>query len=95
MVVENCSYNVLLGKDFLLKKKANVEFSSCLLKLSNFEIDFVALKERKLVATVADFNISARSTVAIQTKLSTDNMISSDMLKVDLQRTISILLLEL
>ena len=78
--MKNFSYNFLLGKDFLLKNKANFDFSSCWLKLFNVEIDFVAPKERKLVATVADLNIAARSTVAIQTQLSTDSMISSDML---------------
>ena len=79
-VVKHFSHNFLLRKNFLLKNKANVDFSSCSLTLSNVELDFVAPKERKLVATVADCNIAARSTVAIQTQLSTDSMISSDML---------------
>ena len=62
------------------QKQGDFRLFQLLLKLSNVEIDFVAQKERKLVATVTDFNIAARSTVAIQTQLSTDSMISSDML---------------
>ena len=40
VVIEHCSYNYLLEKDFLSQNKACIDFASCSLKLSDIEISF-------------------------------------------------------
>ena len=80
VVVEHCSYNFLLGRDFLIRNEACIDFASCSLKLSDMEIGFVAPKERKIVSTVSDLNVAAKTTVAIQTQLDLEHPLTTDIL---------------
>ena len=80
VVVEDCSYNFLLGQDFWLQNKACIDFVSCSLKLLDIEISFVAPKERNIVSTVSDLSIDAITTVAIQTQLTSRTSLTSELL---------------
>ena len=80
VVVEHCSYNFLLGRDFLIRNEACIDFASCSLKLSDMEIGFVAPKEQKIVSTVSDLNVAAKTTVAIQTQLDLEHPLTTDIL---------------
>ena len=78
VVVEHCSFHFLLGTDFLIRNEACIAFASCYLRLSDMEIGFVAPKERKIVSTVSDLNVAAKTTVAIQTQLDFEHPLTTD-----------------
>ena len=69
VVIENFSYDFILGKDFLVAHKATIDFGNSLLCLPDVVVEFTSPKRKFIVSTVSDVCISAKTTVAVQTKL--------------------------
>ena len=69
VVIENFSYDFILGKDFLVAHKATIDFGNSLLCLPDVVVEFTFPKRKFIVSTVSDVCISAKTTVAVQTKL--------------------------
>ena len=78
VVIENFSYDFILGKDFLVANKAAIDFGISSLILPDLVVEFSLPKRKFIVSTVSDVQISAKATVAIQTKLF-DNIENSDL----------------
>ena len=69
VVVDNFSYDFILGKDFLVTYKAAIDFRNSALVLPDIIIIFTSPKRKFIVTTVSDVHIWAKTTVAVQTKL--------------------------
>ena len=78
VVIENFSYDFILGKDFLVANKAAIDSGISSLILPDLVVEFSLPKRKFIVSTVSDVQISAKATVAIQTKLF-DNIENSDL----------------
>ena len=83
-----------LGKDFLVAHKATLDFINSLVHLPDVVVEFTSPKRKFIVSTVSDVRISAKTTVAVQTKLQNLTKIVSYSWKKDFLRTVNCVLLE-
>ena len=68
LVIEGFCYEFLLGKDFLIKNKASVDFGKFILKFPGLEVNFTRPKQEQTLTTVADVQILPKTTVVMQAK---------------------------
>ena len=68
VLVDNFSYYFILGKDFFVAYEATIDFRNSALVLPDVIIKFTSPKRKFIVTTVSDIRISAKTTVAVQTK---------------------------
>ena len=83
MVIDGFSYEFLLGKDFLIKNKAAVDFGNFALKFPGFDVNFTRPKREQTLSTVADVHILPQTTIAMQTKFAEKELIFSNDLLIE------------
>ena len=83
LLAEGFSYEFLLGKDFLIKNEASVDFSKFTLKFLSLKVNFTRPKQEQTLTTVADVHILPKTTGVMQAKFLEHKLIQNNDLLVE------------